>query len=183
MVIAALKWFWDLLPDLFGFSFTVAGLAVVLKPELLKVLEGDAKRTTRTFIAIWLAAFGVSALVSNIEQKHRSENAQATVQAGLKTSIDSLQIRLQDELLRHTAEAQYLHGRLDELSQFTPAILKLAQATEENTRKQYEAKMLSNKDLYDATMDVVKKMREFGKRRRADSARRSPGASYRSLQP
>ncbi len=50
-----------------------------------------------------------------------------------------------------------MQGKLDVFAEFAPAIVKLAEATELNTRKTYEAKMLSNKDLYDATMDVVKK--------------------------
>jgi hypothetical protein len=71
--------------------------------------------------------------------------------------------------VQRIADTRYMQGKLDVFAEFAPAIVKLAQATELNTRKTYEAKMLSNKDLYDATIDVVKRMRAFGQKRQLES--------------
>jgi hypothetical protein len=128
--------------------------------------EGDQKRKMRTLAALFLVALGVAAVVSNQVQKSVDSANAKKDQGKLQNSVDDLGGQLQDEKLSHTAEAQYLRGRLDQLSQFTPAILKLAQASEENTRKMYEQKVVSNKDLRDFTAGVVAKMRDLDRRQK-----------------
>ncbi len=109
----------------------------------------------------------ISDLVQKAEEKTRAQNAEKEQ----KTAVDGIKEQLHQSEVQRIADTRYMQGKLDVFAEFAPAIVKLAQATELNTRKTYEAKMLSNKDLYDATMDVVKKLREFGQRRRLESAR------------
>jgi hypothetical protein len=96
-----------------------------------------------------------------------------TVHAGevdaQRQAITTLQSKFDQAEISHAGEIKYLQGKVDVFTQFAPAVVKLAQATEFNTRKTYEAKMLSNKELYDSTMDIVKRMRAFGQKRRLES--------------
>ncbi len=121
----------------------------------------------------WQGIIGLGVICSGMTlwQQERSRQAHIDEVNRSNNAVNGIKADLQKSELDRVADTNRLQGKLDVFAQFAPAIFKLAQATEENTRKQYEAKMLSNKELYDATMDVVKKMREFGQRRRLESAR------------
>jgi hypothetical protein len=66
-----------------------------------------------------------------------------------------------------------MKGQLDVFNQFAPAVTKLAQATELNTRKQYEQKALTNKELKDFVARVVKKMRDWQYREQIEEQEQS----------
>ena len=164
-------WIFKILPDVASIFLAAVALVAIVKPEWLKQLEGEKRKQFRTFAAIFLIVLGLAAVVSNQVQKALDGNKAITAQNGLQHSIDDLKDQLRAGELTHAAETQYLRGRLDELSQFTPAILKLAEASEENTRREYEQKVFSNKELRDFTANVVLRMRSWEDRKKqADSA-------------
>jgi hypothetical protein len=119
----------------------------------------------------WWGIIGLGVICTGVTlwQQERSRQAHIDEVNRSNNAVNGIKADLQKSELDRVADTNRLQGKLDVFTQFAPAIFKLAQATEENTRKTYEAKMLSNKDLYDATMDVVKKMREFGQRRQLES--------------
>jgi hypothetical protein len=112
--------------------------------------------------------FGTSALTW-ISQDNGRKAHTAEVKTNAK-DLSGIKDQLQKSELQRIADTRYMQGKLDVFAEFAPAIVKLAQATELNARKTYEAKMLSNKELYDATMDVVRRMRAFGQKRRLESS-------------
>ena len=158
MLSTIILWFPNIPVGFFGIILAVLG-------ALVAVLEfKGAKRFW------WASAFIVLGILEAVVIVGADRAHDAEV-ANLTHEIESVKEKLQQSELSRVADTNKLQGRLEVFAEFAPAIVKLAQATELNTRKTYEAKMLSNKDLYDATMDVVKKMREFGQRRRIESGR------------
>jgi hypothetical protein len=119
----------------------------------------------------WWAIIGLGVICSGVTlwQQERSRQAHADELSRQNDAVNGIRLQLQKSELDRIADTNRLQGKLEVFAEFAPAIFKLAQATEESTRKQYEAKMLSNKELYDATMNVVKKLREFGQKRRLES--------------
>jgi hypothetical protein len=114
----------------------------------------------------------ISDLVQRAEERARVQSADSErrkAEQAQKDAVDGIKEQLHQSELQRVADVKYMQGKLDVFVQFAPAIVRLAQATEENTRKQYEAKMLSNKELYDATMDVVRRMRDFAARDKLQS--------------
>src|SRR5579862_5049671 len=76
--------------------------------------------------------------------------------------------------VRNAVDLAYLKAKLEDaskmneqLSQFAPAIMKLAQTSAEFTRKQYENKAMSDHDLYALTSLAVKNIRDFSSKYRA----------------
>lgn len=83
---------------------------------------------------------------------------------GQRQQITNLQAKFDQAEINHAGEIKYLEGELDVFSQFAPAVVKLAQATEYNTRKQYEQKAMSNKELRELITDLGKRMRDWESR-------------------
>ena len=88
-----------------------------------------------------------------------------------RSQVSELQNTLQINQVQNARDMVYLKTKLDDqqqindqLAKFGPSIYKLAEVTEEYTRKQYQAKVLSDQDLYNFTMGVVKKLRDFSVR-------------------
>jgi hypothetical protein len=85
--------------------------------------------------------------------------------------VENLRVDLRtSDTQRQVAEA-YLKAKLEDayqmnaqLAKFAPAIMKLAETSAEFTRKQYEVKVTSDKELYAFTMAEVKKIREFSQK-------------------
>jgi hypothetical protein len=136
----------------------IAIMSVAVGIKLARDPQGQShKYWWRGIIALGIVCSGVT-----LWQQDRSRRAHTDEVRTLNNSITTLQTNFNAAEIQHTAETKYLEGKVDVFSQFAPAVVKLAEATELTSRKTYEAKMLSNKELYDATMDVVKKMRDFG---------------------
>lgn len=156
------------LPSLAGILLAALAFALVFVKELDEKLKD--KRAVRWCLAIVLAAIGVTGFISDLVQKADEKTRAQNAEKEQKTAVDGFNEQLHQSELHRIADTRYMQGQLDVFVQFAPAIVKLAQATELNTRKTYEAKMLSNKDLYDATIEVVKRMRAFGQKRELESA-------------
>ncbi len=146
------------LPSVAG--LLLATLAIAL--GFIKELDEKLKSTPiRWAMATILCAIGITALISDIKQKNDADIAhQAEIQKQEKDMKD-IREQLRATELSRISDTRFLEGQLKVFSDFAPAIFKLAQATEINTRKQYEAKVMSNRQLRDFTANVVKRMRDL----------------------
>ncbi|SRR6266446_2953183 len=161
-----LREFFDALPSVAGILLATLAFALVFVKELDEKLKD--KRGVRWSLAIVLSVIGISGFISDFvqraEERARVQSAdkeRRKAEQEQKDAVDGIKEQLHQSELQRVADVKYMQGKLDVFVQFAPAIVRLAQATEENTRKQYEAKMLSSKELYDAAMDIVRRMREF----------------------
>jgi hypothetical protein len=98
----------------------------------------------------------------------KADDAHAKEINDQKQAVETLRNIVQVNEIRNAGDMGYLKAKLedseksnDRLSKFAPAIMKLAETSEEFTRKQYEVKVTSDKELYEFTMGVVKKIRDF----------------------
>lgn len=121
----------------------------------------------RVVLALVCVGLGVGEVVSII----RAEHAHASEQEQQHIDIESLRGELRrSETERQVSEA-YLKAKLEDsyqvnaqLARFAPALMKLAKSTEEFTHRQFDAKIENDKDLYELTMQVVGKTREFSQK-------------------
>ncbi len=86
----------------------------------------------------------------------------------LNTSIDTLKSGLQQAETGRQVDAAYFKAKLedaykvnDDLRQFAPAIMKLAETSADLGKKQYDQKVLGNSELKSFSVDVIKRMREL----------------------
>ncbi len=77
--------------------------------------------------------------IMTLWQQERSRQAHTDELNRQNNAVNGIKADLQKSELDRVADTNRLQGKLDVFAQFAPAIFKLAQATEENTRKQYEA--------------------------------------------
>lgn len=105
-------------------------------------------------VSLWQQARGWRA--RSVELKAHSLEVNTQRQA-----IDQLQAKLDAAEIRHTAEIKYLEGQFSVFSQVGPAVVKLAQMSQENIREQYGVKGLSDSQLREFASDVVKRMRDL----------------------
>jgi hypothetical protein len=154
-----IRWIFYILPDFLGYVLAAAGLALMVTPDATKSLEG--RPSVRRTIAVLLLIIGIGAVVSNGVQKSQASAAQESAQRDFQNQFDKINQNFQTEQIQHTSDVRYLEGKLDAFAEIGPGVLKLAQASELNTRKQYDEKALSNKELRDFVSGVVKKMRDW----------------------
>lgn len=86
-------------------------------------------------------------------------------QKDLEDSISSLQQSVNKSETGREVDDAYLKAKLEDykqLQELAPALLKLGQATEGYTQKQYESSVLSKKKLLDMTDDLAAKIRVLG---------------------
>jgi hypothetical protein len=160
MLSAIIAWFPNIPAGAFGIILAVLG-------ALVAVLEfKGAKRFWWASAFILLGVFELVVII-RADQAHDAEVTTFTHE------INGVKEQLHQSELARVADTNKLQGKVEVFAEFAPAVIKLAQATELSARKTFEAKMLSNKDLYDATIDVVKKLREFGQRRRLESSQQT----------
>lgn len=80
------------------------------------------------------------------------------------TDILNLSLELRKSETARQVDNAVLKTKLEDyaqLAQLGPALMKLAQTSADFQRKQYESKVISDRDLYRLTMDSVKKIRDF----------------------
>ena len=133
------------------------GIALLTVYLSIKLSKGEAHkvwwRITSTLCVAASALTWVSQ--SHASKAHKREIDQQ------RQAIDTLKAKFDEAEIKHTAEMNYMEEELNAFGQVDPAVLKLAQVSEENIRKQYEAKVLSNNQLRDLTTNVVKGMRDL----------------------
>ena len=154
-----LRAFFDALPSVAGILLATLAFALVFVKELDEKLKD--KRKVRWAVAVVLSIIGVSGFMSDLVQRSEERTRIQNAEREQKQAVDGIKEQLHQSEIQRIADVKYLQGKLDVFAQFAPAIVKLAQATEYNTRKQYEQKVLTDKQLRDLTADVVKRMRTF----------------------
>jgi hypothetical protein len=143
---------------------------VIVSPTLLAIgIELASKDVRQSRFWRWgVVAFGIVLSATTYWQIGRQEaharDAQTKMQQTFQTSMDGLNAQLDAERLAHASDSQYLRGQLDKLNDFMPAVFKLAEASEENTRKTYQDKEMGNKALREFTLATARKMREWDAR-------------------
>jgi hypothetical protein len=126
-----------------------AGLAVL----------GGTVSSTKSWQKTAFVVLGIASVVISIFTGVRASREASEAKDQAQRNIDQIEQQLTESEIKRSSDTRYLEGKLEVFGQFAPAVLKLARASELNTRKQYEQKVLSNKELKDFVTTVVKKMR------------------------
>src|SRR5712672_3031053 len=163
---------------------TVIAVASVL--VAIKLERGESHKFWWSTIVI--AGVAASALTW-VSQSHARNEHQKEVD-DQRQAVESLRSVIQTNEVRSAADMGYLKAKLedseklnDKLSKFAPAVMKLAETSAEFTRKQFEARVTSDKELYAFTMDAVKKIREFSQKYDALSRQQSDELMNAMRQP
>jgi hypothetical protein len=151
----------------------ILAVLAVLLPTLFAVVIEVASKEIRAhpYWRIGVLAFGVGLSALTWVQISRNDGAHAreierqhNEMERQHTDIVNLTGELrQSETLRQVDSA-YLKAKLEDyaqLSKLAPALMQMAQTGEEFQRRQYQEKMTSNRELFDLTMSVVQKTRDF----------------------
>ncbi len=150
----------------------------------LAVLGGTVSATTpkqkRAFVGLGIASLLITIFigVKSFRNSKREEREKSDARDKAQRDMDGLRQQLTESEIKRNADTRYLEGKLEVFGQFAPAVLELARASELNTRKQYEQKVLSNKELRDFVATVVKNMRDW--QVREDQALSESGDKYRA---
>ena len=110
---------------------------------------------------VWAAGFVILGIGEVIAIK-QAEKAHETETKKQNEEMGEIRNQLAQSELARKLDSAYMKAKLedtDEARSQYRAIMRLAQISEENIRKQYETKVLSNNQLRDFTADVVKRMR------------------------
>ena len=127
-------------------------------------------------LIIWVGLQSYDTGKEAIAAQWRADKAQKVTAVKLDDSAKLLDQTKRDRAqseIKHASEQEFVEGELQVIKQVRPAVLKLAYLTEENVRKQYEAKILSNQKLYEITVHIAKKMRDFSQKYQLQSSRRT----------
>ena len=165
-------------------SVGMFGVVLAVVGAIVSILAFTGGR--RIGLALLFGLLGVGELVSI----HRADTAHDTEVHNQHDDIENLRDELRkSDTERQVAEA-YLKAKLEDsyqmnaqLSQLGPGLLKLAQVSADFEKKQYEAKTTSNKELYDFTMGVVKKIRDFSEKYQALRRQQSDALMVSAKEP
>jgi hypothetical protein len=138
-------------------TVNVVGAVVIIMTAVLadKVSEKWKKWCWALFVCLVLAQAGLQ-IKSQKEYDAKADRQDTDIQnlsAELRKSETGRQI---DNAILKTKLEDYA-----QLAQLGPALMKLAQTSADFQRKQYESKVISDRELYRLTMDSVKKIRDF----------------------
>ena len=152
-------------------ALKVIGYAVI--PLVMAWLGGHLATTTiqdpkrRLMYRVAFLVIAVIGIVATLFVEITVEGSHTKETEGQRRDIGSLRGDLQRAETARQIDTAILKTKLEDayqmnaqLAQFGPAIMKLAQTSAEYSRKQYETKVTSNKQLRDFTIDVVRRMRE-----------------------
>jgi hypothetical protein len=134
-------------------------IAVMSVAVGVKLAKNPTDRSHKWWVG-GIVALGLICSGVTLWEQQRSRRAHSTEVDGQREALKNLQAKLDESEIRRAAETKYLEGQLSVLSQFGPGVLKLAETTAEFTRKQYESKVSSDRELYSFTMGVVTKLRD-----------------------
>ncbi len=136
------------------------GIVLAVAGSLVSLL---ALTSWKRSLALLFALLGVGEIVSI----HKADVAHETEVENQHQDIETLTKELQKSETQRQMENAVLQTKLEDyagLSRLGPALMKLAQASAEFQKKQYETKVISDRDLYDLTMKAVKNIRDFSKK-------------------
>jgi hypothetical protein len=152
----------------------------------VEIQESKRRRMYRIAFSL-LAVVGMGIALTVEIQAYRAHKGETDVQ---RRDIETLRSDLQRAETARQLDNAVLKTKLEDayqmnaqLGRFAPAIMKLAQASAEFTRKQYAAKVTSEKDLYTFTMGVVKNIREFSRKYEALSRQQTEELMNSMRQP
>ncbi len=114
----------------------------------------------RISLALLFILLGVGEIVSI----HRADIAHTTDVGAQQKDIENLTKELQKSEMQRQVENAILRTKLEDYATWShlgPALMKLAQTSAEFQKKQYETKVMNDRDLYDLTMKAVRKIRDF----------------------
>jgi hypothetical protein len=146
--------FWFPPVGTFGIALAVAGFIVSII---------GFKGWWRFGLASACVLLGIGEIVSIVkaEAAHSAEVEQQ------HSDVERLRNDLRIAETARQVDDAYLKAKVEDYSQFGPALLTLARTAEKFQQKQYETKVQTNKELRDMTMDVVKRLRVFSAKYRA----------------
>jgi hypothetical protein len=153
-------------------AIAIAAAFVTLAIAVLGVFVTLKTPATKTEKIGWLVAFSALTILDCCLvgwQTLRNGKQQDTLNA----SIISVRQDLQEQKTGREVDNAYLRAKLEDyqsLKELAPALLQMAQASENYTKKQYEVKMMSDAKLLDFTGGVITKARELGTKCKAQEA-------------
>ncbi|MGD0544674.1 MAG: hypothetical protein ABSB65_09710 [Candidatus Acidiferrales bacterium] len=141
------------------------GLALTLIGALVSLVTIEGRK--KFLLAGVFIVLGVGEFISiEISDKAHKEEV-----ANQHSDIVNLQGQIQKSDVERQVSEAYLKAKLEDsysmnaqLAQFAPALMKLAQTSADFERKQFEIKITTNKELYDFTMSVAKRIRDFSQK-------------------
>lgn len=143
---------------------------------IVMAILGGFVSSTKLWQKIAFITLGIASLivygwvgVRAFNQSKAASAEAAQTERKHQQAIDEIKGQLNASEIKRASDTRYLQGKLEVFAQFAPAILELAKASEENSRKQYEQKLLSNEQLRELVAEVVKKMRDWQLRFNEDS--------------
>jgi len=134
------------------------GIVLAVMGSIVSILAFMAWK--RIGLALMFTVLGVGEIVS-IDRADRAHEIEVRIQ---HISIESLTKELHESETQRQVEHAVLRTKLEDyagLSQLGSALMKLAQTSAEFQKKQYESKVISDRDLYDLTMKAVTKIQDF----------------------
>jgi hypothetical protein len=144
---------------------------VVVLPVLLSLIGIHMSASLSKKQKGFLFTCGIAVGLLVFLQQHESRVSHEREINAQKDAIESLRKTVQTNEIRNAGDMSYLKAKLEDsermnekLSQFAPAVMRLAEASAEFTRKQYEDKITSNRELRKFTMGVVKNIRDFAQK-------------------
>jgi len=155
----------DILLKVIGYAVIPLTMAWIGNHLASKVYDNEPKRRL-----MYRAAFFVLVIVGvggTCFVEWRSDRSHANEISSQHEDIQNLMGELRKSETGRQVDNAILRTKLEDysqLSQLGPALMKLAQTSAEFQRKQYEAKVTSDKDLYALAMKSVTQIREFSKK-------------------
>lgn len=149
-------------------------MLAVLLPTLFAVTVELVNRRTkaRRSWRLSVIAFGIGSSCITALQIYRSDNAHAQEVHQQRDEASGLSRELHEARVAQQVSNSYFKAKLEDeeifyakLAQIAPGIKTLAETGAEFQRKQYEAKVASDKQIYQFTMNTVREIRDFAQKR------------------
>lgn len=119
----------------------------------------------------WIWVFRISFVLMGIGVvwfTHIQDRDNGNQVSGLQQSLDHMNKTLASDEAGRREDNAYLKAKLedaysinDQMRAFAPAIMKMAQTQTDITKKEYERKITTDKDLRDFTNGVIKRLRDL----------------------
>ena len=131
----------------------IFSLVLAVLGAIVSIWEFKGWKRIALASAFVLLGVGEGVVLYRADVAHDAEVKQQHV------DVEALRSDLQKSELQRAAESAYLRAKIEDYDKFGPALMLIAKTGAEFQRKQYENKVQTEKELYDFTMDVVKRIR------------------------
>ena len=139
-------------------SVGMFGVVLAVFGALVSILAFTGGK--RIGLALIFVLLGAGEVVSIL----KADSIHQTEVRNQHIDIENLNNELHKSETQRQVDNAILRTKLEDyagLSQLGPALMKLAQTSAEFQKKQYETRVLNDRDLYELTMKVVKNIRDF----------------------